>query len=77
MKRGLCLSAEASYYELLIAGIAIAGSTAVIGATVDASIAAAVTVGKIMYPDYHDSDNHNDPKSFAALEESDSSTIIA
>lgn len=57
-------------YELLIAGIAISAAAAiVIRAAIDAIIAAAIiAAGKIMYPDYNDGDNHDDPKGFATLE---------
>ena len=39
--------------------------------------AAAVVVGEIMYPDYHDSDNHDDPEGLITLEEAEAFTIIA
>ena len=62
--------AETFCYELLIAGIAISAATAIIiRAAIDAIVAATIIVaGKIMYPDYHDCDNHDDPKGFTTLE---------
>ena len=39
--------------------------------------AAAVVVGEIMYPDYHNSDNHDDPEGLITLEEAEAFTIIA
>lgn len=70
MKKGLCRLAETFCYELLIAGIAISAATAIIiRAAIDAIVAATIIVaGKIMYPDYHYCDNHDDPKGFTTLE---------
>ena len=39
--------------------------------------AAAIVVGEIMYPDYHNSDNHDDPEGLITLEEAEAFTIIA
>ena len=57
----------------IIVVIAIAS---VILARVEAVAAASVVIGEIMYPDYHNSDNHDDPEGLIPLEKAETSAII-
>ena len=62
----------------IAAAVIIVASTAVVLCGLEAVIAAtAIVVGEIMYPDYHNSDNHDDPEGLITLEEAEAFTIIA
>ena len=63
-----------------VAGIAVAivviAIAAIILTGVEAIAAATVVIGEIMYPDYHNSDNHDDPEGLIPLEKAETSAII-
>ncbi|MBR5902699.1 MAG: hypothetical protein IKZ15_00570 [Clostridia bacterium] len=63
-----------------IAGIAVAivviAIASVVLTGVEAVAAASVIIGEIMYPDYHNSDNHDDPEGLIPLEKAETSAII-
>ena len=62
----------------IAAAVIIVASTAVVLCGLEAVVAAtAIVVGEIMYPDYHNSDNHDDPEGLITLEEAEAFTIIA
>ena len=60
------------------ATVIVVASAAVVLCGIEAVVAAAaIAVGEIMYPDYHNSDNHDDPEGLITLEEAEAFTIIA
>ena len=58
------------------AAIVVIAIASVVLARVEAVAAASVIVGEIMYPDYHNSDNHDDPEGLVPLEKAETSAII-
>ena len=60
----------------IAAAIVVIAIASVVLARVEAVAAASVIVGEIMYPDYHNSDNHDDPEGLVPLEKAETSAII-
>ena len=60
----------------IAAAVVVIAIASVVLAGVEAVASASVIVGEIMYPDYHNSDNHDDPEGLVPLEKAETSAII-
>ena len=60
----------------IAAAVVVIAIASVVLAGVEAVAAASIIVGEIMYPDYHNSDNHDDPEGLVPLEKAETSAII-
>ena len=60
----------------IAAAIVVIAIASVVLAGVEAVAAASIIVGEIMYPDYHNSDTHDDPEGLVPLEKAETSAII-